>query len=183
MLLLIWFGTLLILQSVTWFLHHYAAPAFPAWSLVIIMSLRITRQWKYRGFPLGRFLVVMMVTGFCSQILFERTMASIYSKQSWTEHRALLSQQMLGQGTGHLVFLEYGPKHDTGQEWVYNSADIAHQPVIWARSMNPAKDRELIAAYPNRKVWLLRVNSLEPDKKPALESYDPIAGTSPPNHQ
>ncbi|MFT3882252.1 MAG: hypothetical protein QM703_21700 [Gemmatales bacterium] len=183
LLLAVWFGTLLILQTVTWFLHHYAAPAFPAWSLVIIMSLRITRQWRYRNYPLGRFLVVMMVTAFCSQILFERAMASVYSSNSWAEHRALLSQQMLSQGPAHLVFLEYGPKHDTGQEWVYNTADLTHQPIIWARSMNPAKDRELIAAYPHRAVWILHVNSMEPGKKPELRKYDLKPETSPPDNQ
>ncbi|HQR06419.1 MAG TPA: hypothetical protein PLN21_06330 [Gemmatales bacterium] len=183
MLLAVWFGTLLILQTVTWFLHHYAAPAFPAWSLAIIMSLRIVRLWKYRDYPLGRFLVVMLTAGFCSQILFERTMASIYSRTSWSEHRALLTQQMLSQGPAHLVLLEYGPGHNTGQEWVYNSADLAHQPIIWARSMSPAKDRELIAAYPHRKVWLLQVNSQEHGKKPSLQPFEPQPGILAPNHQ
>lgn len=183
LLLLVWFGTLVILQSVSWFLHHYAAPAFPAWSLVIILSLRITRLWKYREYPLGRFLVVMLVTGYCSQILFERTMASIYSRQSWTEQRAYLSQQMLHQESSHLIFLEYGPGHDTGQEWVYNSADISQQPIIWARSMSREKDQQLIRSYPNRKVWLLTVNSQKSANPPTIRPYrtEPVPSLS--NHQ
>ena len=43
-------------------------------------------------------------------------------------------------------------------EWVYNDADIDDQRVIFARSLDPASDAQLLARYPDRQVWQLIVD-------------------------
>jgi S-adenosylmethionine:diacylglycerol 3-amino-3-carboxypropyl transferase len=47
-------------------------------------------------------------------------------------------------------------------EWVYNSADIDAQRVIFAHDLGAVKDRELLAYYPDRDSWLL--------------TFDPVSG-------
>jgi hypothetical protein len=74
-------------------------------------------------------------------------------------------------GGKHLIVVRYGPSHDTGQEWVYNDADIDGSPVVWARGMSPAEDRQLLEYFKDRKAWLL-----EPDRKPLrLARIDSLA--------
>ena len=46
-------------------------------------------------------------------------------------------------------------------DWVYNAADIDGSKVVWAREMDPENDRNLLAYYKDRKVWLV-----EPDSNP-----------------
>ena len=62
----------------------------------------------------------------------------------------------------HLVFVRYAPTHRPGDEWVYNSADIDGQRVVWARELDPESNARLIAHYPGRRVWLA-----EPEAAPA----------------
>jgi len=175
-LLLIWVATLAILTSVSWFLHHYAAPAFPAWTMVIVFGIRILCPWKYRNFNLGTFIVIMLLTGYVSQVVFERAMAGVQSGNAWTGQREQIKRELLSQGDKHLVLMTYGKGHNTGQEWVYNSADLANQPIIWARSMNNAQNDSLISHYPGRIVWHLHVDSNDKDNPFRLERHDGSRG-------
>jgi hypothetical protein len=71
-----------------------------------------------------------------------------------------------------LVLVRYGPDHDAGLEWVYNSADIDGSKVIWARDQYPNNpsdpNAELIRYYKDRQVWLV-----QPDTTPAMLSPYP----------
>ena len=42
---------------------------------------------------------------------------------------------------------------------VYNRADIDASPIVWARYMGAAQDRELIDYYPGRKFWILEADA------------------------
>jgi hypothetical protein len=42
--------------------------------------------------------------------------------------------------------------------WIYNGADLARTPVIWARDRGEILDRRVLAAYPDRVPLLLLVN-------------------------
>lgn len=68
---------------------------------------------------------------------------------------ASVDQQLAQQPGQHLVLVSYGPHHQVYEELVYNHAGIDASKTIWARSLGPAKDAELIRHYPNRDVWLL----------------------------
>jgi hypothetical protein len=175
--LLVWVLMLGAIQTVTWFLHHYAAPGFAAWALVVVMSLRYagSKAVSRRGRCVywGRFLVVWGVIAFSSGILLERVLVGIATGGNWTEERARIMAELDALGGRHVIFLRYGPEHDTGQEWVYNSADIPGQRVIWARAMDAGADRRLMEYHPGRRAWLLRVDSKQKDQKPELVEYDP----------
>jgi hypothetical protein len=68
-----------------------------------------------------------------------------------------------------LVFVRYWPQH-TVTEWVYNSAGIDRQSVVFARDLGTEEDKKLLAYYPDRAAWLL-----EPDARPPkLSPYQRI---------
>jgi hypothetical protein len=61
----------------------------------------------------------------------------------------------------HLVFVKYSPNHCFCEEWVFNSADIYRQKVVYVRPYTPASDEGLTRYLGDRDVWLV-----EPDARP-----------------
>ena len=61
----------------------------------------------------------------------------------------------------HLVFVKYAKSHCFCDEWVFNSADIATQRIIYARLYTPETDQALAASLGDHDVWLV-----EPDPTP-----------------
>jgi hypothetical protein len=53
------------------------------------------------------------------------------------------------------------------EEWVYNSADIDHQRVIFAHDLGAEKDRALLEHYPDRTPLLLTFDSTSGQKNVA----------------
>jgi hypothetical protein len=47
----------------------------------------------------------------------------------------------------HLALVRYENQHNVEGEWVYNSANIDAQKVVWARDMGEAENRELLHYY------------------------------------
>src|SRR5581483_7407430 len=54
-----------------------------------------------------------------------------------------------------LVIVKYTPAHSPHHEWVYNRADIDSAQIVWARSMGPEKDAELVRYFHDRHAWIL----------------------------
>jgi hypothetical protein len=61
----------------------------------------------------------------------------------------------------HLLFVKYSPDHCFCEEWVFNSADIEQQRIVYARPYSPESDEDLARALPDHDVWLV-----EPDENP-----------------
>lgn len=66
------------------------------------------------------------------------------------------------RGGKHLMIVRYELRHDPGDEWVYNGADLDGPPVVWARELDPASNRKLLDYFADRKAWLV-----EPDHRRA----------------
>ncbi len=62
---------------------------------------------------------------------------------TWYEERAAIQARLEATGERHVILVRYGPKHDGGEEWVANGADIDAQPVVWAREMDEPSNRRL----------------------------------------
>jgi hypothetical protein len=59
----------------------------------------------------------------------------------------------------HLVLVRYSKDHNSGEEYVYNDADIDLAKTVWAREI-PGKDlAPLFNYFRNRDVWVY-----EPDE-------------------
>lgn len=169
-LFLCWMGLYVVLTfGTTWFLNHYAAPLVPAWAVVVMTSCRLVSRFQFRGYPWGRFIVILLMLTTAVQAVMERNLVTYYDRDGWAAVRQQKERQL---ATGkHLVFMTYGPKHDTGQEWVYNSSEINNQAVIWVRSMGADADRHLMKLYPGRQYWQLQADSTQTPVAGELREY------------
>src|SRR5260370_27007429 len=83
--------------------------------------------------------------------------------------RASIVSQLNHTPGDHLVLVRYSPNHTPHREWVYNSADIDHSRIVWAREIPGTDLSPLFKYYPTRKVWIV-----EPDAfPPLLYPYSP----------
>jgi hypothetical protein len=145
---------------------HYTAPIAGIFFVVLTLSLHRLYLWRPDGKPTGKlfanvvltscaFYFVLHVVHYGDDNFIGPTLFSL------ARHR-IVSELDASPGS-HLVFVRYEPKHNLDDEWVYNRADIDASRIVWAREMNPEKDKELLAYYPERKVWLL-----QPDLKQSI---------------
>jgi hypothetical protein len=61
----------------------------------------------------------------------------------------------------HLLFVKYSPEHCFCEEWVFNSADLHSQKIVYARPVSPEDDEALVRAFPDFDSWVI-----EPDLHP-----------------
>ncbi|MGH7411977.1 MAG: hypothetical protein ACREJ6_13080, partial [Candidatus Methylomirabilis sp.] len=63
--------------------------------------------------------------------------------------------------------------HDPHKEWVYNRANIDKAKVVWAREMDPARNRELLTYFNDRRAWLLDADTEPPGLIPYFANSSP----------
>jgi hypothetical protein len=73
----------------------------------------------------------------------------------------MLVKELHTKGGRHLVIVRYSPGHSCHEEWVYNDADIASAPIVWARDSGPEWRQRLIAEFKGRTVWVLPADELK----------------------
>lgn len=171
---------------VAWgFYPHYAAPVFCVVLLVVVDGLRRLSASRAGGRRLGAGRAVLAVFAPLLIVGAARLAAhplglrvgawppAWYSAVRYAGFtRPALEADLLKRGGRHLVFVRYGPEHSPHLEWVYNAADLAGAPILWARSIGPEADARLARYEKGRSVWLLA-----PDVDPwRLVPYDPRPG-------
>ncbi len=143
---------------------HYAATEAVIAYILAACTLRALRNaWPgVDGVYLmwGALLVFAVLTGLGLLTPANRGLAG--STEFLNAEHAAIEEQLRRQPGEHLVLVHYGPAamdavkhHRIYQELVYNHADIDGSKIIWARSLGPQKDAELIRHYPNRDVWIV----------------------------
>jgi hypothetical protein len=151
----------------TWVFTHFAAPASGLLFVIALLSMRRLNAWKVGSRRVGRNLVRGLA------LLFAISGLQVWAKMSaadpgrWYVRRQTLIDELKQQPGKSLVFVKYAPEHNPNREWVYNGADVPGAKVILARDMGPEKDGELIAQYPERKVWVVFADA----PQPKLEAY------------
>ncbi len=73
--------------------------------------------------------------------------------------RAAIVRDLERQGGKHIIFVRYFDAHDKSEEWIYNDADIAESPIIWAHDEGDSSNRELTKFYSGRRLWLLEADT------------------------
>jgi hypothetical protein len=161
----------------TWLIPHYWAAATPGLYAIGLQAMRHLRQVRLSGQPAGaaviRFSLVSCVIlagiRLCAGPL-HLTLAP-WPSAAWASEwygpgrlglpRAQVERDLDAMPGKQIVIVRYAPGHSPIDEWVYNAAGIDGSPVIWARDMDAAGNRELLRYYNSRKAWLV-----EPDATP-----------------
>lgn len=66
----------------------------------------------------------------------------------------------------HLVLVRYSKDHNSGQEYVYNDADIDHAKTVWAREIPGMDLQPLFQYFYNRDVWLYEPDDDDSEARP-----------------
>ncbi len=150
--------------------EHYAGPATAALFVVAVQALRHLRQWKPGGQPVGRFLsralpAVVVGAAVASQGLIIVRQSPL--PQPANAQRAEVAKSLSDQGGKHVILVHYTGSQSPHEEWVYNSADIDSQDVIWAHDLGSVENAALVEYYEDRKIW-----KFQPDINPTwLDPY------------
>ena len=154
------------------FIPHYLAPFTAAVYAIGLQAMRHLRQWKPEGKTVGLTLVRLMVViciAMAGMRLYGGPLRLIPPQWpmgpwlcTWVgpghfgADRAEVAARLEQLPGKHLILVRYSPKHEPGDEWVYNAADIDGSKVIWAREMDADSNKELIRYYHDRDVWLVQ---------------------------
>ena len=156
-------GTGLVLAGsflVTWYWPHYIAPVIAPWAILLTNGARRLSMLKPRRIGLSIMWLVFAMTALNAIVTNLSSYAARSQRRShWAVQRDSLARALERQGGSHLVIVSYGPKHSFHNEWVYNRANLRDAPVIWARSLSPSKDSQLIEQFRDRSAWRLDVDT------------------------
>ena len=160
----------------TWTFPHYIAPATGLLYIILVQCIRHLRQFRWRERPMGRALVQAIPAIAFAMIVLRVTAAAaqVQIEPKWPRGNLdrVAVVQMLERLPGkHLVLVHYPDvsKHDVDHEWVYNSADIDHAKIVWARDMGEQQDQPLLRYFHDRRVWTLDGDHSPPQLKPYFD--------------
>lgn len=148
-------------------LHYYApliAPLliglFVGTSSIMGTDLYRCRQWLYLGI-LSIALLFDIGTRADSFVPNEEVI-------SFRANRTMLEERLAKEPGKHLIVVRYTPDAPIRHtEYVYNSADIDAQQIVWARWMENGSNTPLFRYYKDRTFWLLTVG----EGKPILRKF------------
>jgi hypothetical protein len=141
--------------------QHYAGPVTTALLIVAVQTFRHLRHWKPGGQPVGRFLsralpVLAIASAVAAQGLVILRQEPPENSQPRNARRDELARLLQDQDGQHVILVRYTGSQSPHEEWVYNTADIDAQDVIWAHDIGSAENAPLLEYYKDRKIWLLQ---------------------------
>lgn len=150
---------------------HYAAPAAGAVLLLGVSGLREATVGLGRRLPRFRSLAVaVLVAGVAVSglRLWSLRQKGRHAFTRWRESVVATLERTPG---ADLVLVRYGEAHPPYLEWIYNSAALDLQRIVWARDLGhePEGNGALLGLFAGRRVWLLEVGDLE--HPPRLVAY------------
>ena len=147
---------------------HYVAPIVGLFYLRFLQALSRLSGWRPFGKPAGwvlaAFFAGLYAYDFATTVsYFVRYRPAV---SEFAVERAQVLNQLDRQPGNKLVMVRYTPDHNIHDEWVYNRADLAASPIVWAHEMGTAADAPLLAYFQNRRVWLLEADANPPRLTP-----------------
>ncbi len=145
--------------------HSAFAMALPVLALLVFRigaslarrPVAASRAW------LGASLEFLMVIFFVLQVCeMQRNLyadAFPYVDDINEAFRKPIEDQLAAIPGEHLIVVRYSKGHNSGEEYVYNEADIDHSKTVWAREIPGMDLGPLFNYFRNRDVWLY-----EPDE-------------------
>jgi hypothetical protein len=148
-------------------LHRHSAAVLAASVLVLILSRLAwpairTPVAGWRTWPGASFeflLVICIVLQICELQGNVYADAFPYDDDVNEPFRKPVEDQLAAIAGQHLVLVRYSKDHNSGEEYVYNEADIDRAKTVWAREI-PGRDlAPLLEYFRDRDVWIY-----EPDE-------------------
>jgi hypothetical protein len=159
---------------------HYLAPMWVSVTAVTLFGFRYLRTMGRTkggwGLHLSRSFGALAILLWIAVVFAVLTYRLPEFAATWKQNHEMISEMVTDGKTKALIFVKYEGAW-ASKEWVYNDADIDASPIIWARSLGPKKDRELLDYYASqhRKLWLVKIGktwvSIEPLKPESEHSY------------
>lgn len=130
-----------------WFRPHYLAVSAGFFFLLMAMGLRVLLRR-------GRFGVLMIcaVLGVQAATAAWELSGLMFRPNPAGYPRQMFIEAMTREPGEHLVFVRYETGRQSVVEWVYNTAEIDAQQIIFARDLGEHNET-LRRDYPNRKAW------------------------------
>jgi hypothetical protein len=140
---------------VSTFVHpHYFAPLTALLVLLQAQGLRQLLRWPpVLSRVLASVFVAALAWGFWERLAEHRV-----PEERFSQTRAEIIDLLEAQPGDDLVLSRTEEDQPFHHEWVFNGADLARAGVVFARALGPDSDARLIAAFPNRRIWLLTVS-------------------------
>lgn len=117
----------------------------------------LSRAWSRGGFAIrqrwtlpGRVLVALILLGQSVALVHWIIRRANTDATSWNFLRQAFVDEQTRGDRKVLVFVRADPGYYVHNEYVYNSPDINNAPVVWARDMGYARNRDLIDYYVQR---------------------------------
>jgi hypothetical protein len=136
------------------YFHYLAASAAPL--VVVVMALF---RWIWLRFPLRRDLTVPATLLIFSLLLMGRQ-SGFAPLKPIVEHggfREAITEKLADEPGQHLALVVYERGVHPHVEYVFNTAHIDSQKIIWARWTDDAGKRGLFDYYRDRRLWLVTV--------------------------
>jgi hypothetical protein len=157
-------------------LHQRAVAALVV-SAVVLLLLRLGSVGALRSLPRAAglmgsvecLLVIAIVLQICELQRNLYADAFPYVDDVNEPFRKPVEMQLAALPGEHLVLVRYSKDHNSGEEYVYNEADIDHAKTVWAREIPGVDLAPLLQYFRNRDVWVY-----EPDEDDSVVSpYSP----------
>lgn len=155
------FGTctvlFVVLTLATYFMPTYVAPLSALWMLLVVDAIRLLRVACRRKAVL-RWLVpsLLAYSVFHVGLAIQRQRAIAVGIAAWSHERSRIERDLSAAGSKHLILVSYSDDYGHA-EWVYNAADLAEHPVVWAHDLGRDENEALLRHYFDRTVWYLHV--------------------------
>lgn len=154
-----------------WGFLHYLGPFLVAALPLIFLLVSYLRTLNVHGRRVGNvFVALILVYLPVKPLLLARSEIAAFSNGGnvpFVKARAEITQALRRAPGRHLVIVRYAPDSHPRDEWVYNSANIDAQRIIWAGDRGAVENRKLLDYYHGRHIW-----ALYPDETPVrLEPY------------
>ena len=155
---------------------HYVAAYTAAFYAIGLQAMRHLRVWTPEHKPVGLQIVRIIVT-LCVVLAVARVFTvplhlkvaewpagewslMWYGPEHFGTERAQIEAGRERLPEKQLVLVQASDKRESLDQWVYNAADIDSSKVVWANDMAPADNLQLIQHYPDRKVWLVQMDTM-----------------------
>ena len=152
-------------------LLHYLAPFIVAALALIFLLISYLRLLNANSRRVGNVLTAMVLLYLPFEpLLIARSAIGAFRNGGiapYVRARTKVTAALEHASGRHVVIVRYKPDSHPRPDWVYNSANIDAQQIIWAGDRGSVENRTLVAYYHDRHIWLLY-----PDESPVrLEPY------------